>query len=357
MKMRAQNQAEIKLNNRNLVMELLIRKAPISRIELSKVTGLSKMTVTNIIKDLVEEGLVIETGAEQTAFGRKPITLQIKPKSKIFLGVYIARNKVCVVAGDLCGNLLAEKSVVTPQNQQLLMEEIYRLLDAVISEFESDKIQSIGVASIAPLDFKNGIILNPPNFFGIENLEIVKLLEERYPFSVYLDREVNAAALAEWLFGKAKQISDYIYVGVANGIGAAIMSEDKLYRGAGGFGGEIGHITVDLNGERCSCGNIGCLEMYASVTDTAHIDLERINRYLPSGLVTLINLFDPQTIFLGHDIAVAGEPVAKMLEESIRERFISRGMKEIKVEISAFKEIAPEYGAFALAVCRYIAKI
>lgn len=352
----AQNQSEAKSYNRNLILELLIRKAPISRIELSKVTGLSKMTVTNIINEMLEEGIVEETGAEEAAFGRKPIALRIKEWSKLFPGVYISRNYIYAVEGDLCGNIIKEERVKTPNSTDGIIKEIYRMLDSIIFNTPDDKIQSIGVSSIGPIDYRGGAILNPPNFHGIKNIEIVRLLEERYKYRTVLDRDMNASAMAELLFGGAKDRSDYIYVGVSNGIGAAIMSEDKLYRGDGGFGGEIGHVTVDLNGKKCSCGNIGCLETYVSIKEGEPVDLEKSCRYLSAGLVTLINLFDPAVIYLGHDIAREGERAARLLENEISRRYISREKKKVAVEISKFGDRSPVYGAFAAAVWDYIGK-
>lgn len=355
--MKAQNQNEAKLHNRNMITELLIRKAPVSRIELSKMTGLSKMTVTNIINELSEEGIIENAGSENTALGRKPMALKIKKASKIFPGIYISRNYLYAVAGDLCGNLLYEERIEAPKNKQRLKSAIYILLDDIISNFGSEKICAIGISSIGPLDFKNGIILNPPNFYGIKNVEIKKDLEKRYSYPVYVDKDMNSCALAEWLFGKAKNISDYIYLGVTNGIGAAIISADKLYRGADGFCGEIGHITVDLNGEKCSCGNIGCLEMYASIKNNDFSELEKKCEYLSSGLVTLVNLFDPSVIYLGHDIARVGERAAEILNKKITGKYISSNAKKIQVKVSAFKERSPIYGAFALGVCGYIGKL
>jgi len=258
------------------------------------------------------------------------------------------------MAGDMCGNLLCEKKQKIPRNKEKLIEKIYELTDEVIAEVGD--FESIGVSSIGPVDYKNGVILNPPNFFGIENVEIVKILKEKYQKEVYLDKDTNASALAEWLFGKAKDESEYIYVGVTNGIGAAIMSRDRLYRGEGGFCGEIGHVSVDINGKKCSCGNVGCLEMYASIKDAETPDAKKICKYLASGLVTLVNLFDPSVIYLGHDIARLGDSAAENLKKEINQRCISRKIKEINAEISAFGERSPVYGAFSLAVCGYIGR-
>lgn len=353
--MRGQNQSAVKQNNRNLILEYLMRKAPVSRIELSKMSGLSKMSVTNIINELLDEGLLFEAGREDSAFGRKPTALKLRPESKIFAGVYISRNKLCTVAGDICGTLLYEEQVKTPKDSDSLLDEIFRMLDFLLLKYKGN-IESIGVCSIGPLDIKKGKILNPPNFYGIENIAIADILKKRYRLNIYLDKDTNAAALSERLFGKARSVSDYLYVGVTNGVGAAVVSRGSLYHGADGFVGEIGHVTVDINGERCSCGNIGCLEMYASVADGEEIDFAKCSRYLAAGLVTLVNLFDPSVIYLGHDIAKAGNSAAKALEREINSRFLSRKIKKIKVEISAFGERSPVYGAFALAAAGYIGK-
>lgn len=353
--MKAQNQLVAKLNNKNIITELLIRKAPISRIELSKITGLSKMTVTNIINELTDEGIIKTLGAEESALGRKPIALTIKPHSKNFLGVYISRNHIHAVSGDISGILNEHKRIRTPKNPDEIMKSIYSMLDELIKS--TDNIFGIGVSSIGPIDYKNGVILNPPNFNGIKNVRIKELLEKRYNLPVFLDKDTNASALAEWLFGKAKNVSDYVYIGVTKGIGAAIISEDTLYRGANGFGGEIGHITVDLNGRRCSCGNIGCLEMYASIDDDENTDIKEKCKYLAAGVIALINLFDPAVIYLGHDIAKYEDTAAVLLQNEINSKYLTSDIKKIKVEISAFGEKAPVYGAFALAVCGYIGKM
>ena len=353
--MRAQNQLVAKLNNKNVITELLIRKAPISRIELSKITGLSKMTVTNIVNELADEGIIKTLGAEDTALGRKPIALAIKPESRNFLGIYISRNHINAMSGDLSGKLNVHKRIRTPHSADELIKSIFLMIDELVSNTKN--ISGIGVSSIGPVDYKKGVILNPPNFHGIKNLAIKELLEKRYNLPVYLDKDTNASALAEWLFGKARDVSDYVYLGVTKGIGAAVISEDTLYRGANGFGGEIGHITVDLNGKRCSCGNIGCLEMYASIDDDENTDIRQKCRYLAAGVTALINLFDPSVIYLGHEIAKYGDDVAKMLQEEINSRYLTSDIKKIGVEISAFGEKAPVYGAFSLAVCGYIGKI
>lgn len=357
--MKGQNQAETKQKNKNLIIKLVITRAPISRIELSKITGLTKMAVTNIVGDLIEEGLIHEVGLSDTNAGRKPIFLDIVEKSRVIIGVYISRDSICCIAGDLKGNIICENTTILDNDNNIsLMKKLTKLIDKTKKRL--DNIIGIGISCIGPLNAKEGVILNPPNFFDIENLDIASQLKKKYNIPVFIDNDMNTSALAEKYFGKAKNIDNFIYIGVTNGIGAGIIANNRLYSGECGFGGEIGHITVETSGEKCSCGNKGCLEMYASFPKNwanlgekeQNEKLNEICRYLSNGIITLINLFDPQIIYIGHDIAVTGDVSIKLINNYISARYISRRYKIIAVEKSTFEEKSPVYGTIALCVDR-----
>jgi Transcriptional regulator/sugar kinase len=200
---------------------------------------------------------------------------------------------------------------------------------------------------------------------------------------------MNASALAEMLFGTQKNIGNFVYVGVTNGIGAGIIANNSLFEGDMGFSGEIGHTTVDLHGPKCACGNTGCLELYASIpvvianaeksvskssdskmklldkikwTDIIEnainedkLALELIDSlcyFISFGLVSLINMFDPRTIYLGHEIALAGELVTTRLQTHIRDRIFCRNYKSVPVKISTFGDKAPVAGATSIILDR-----
>ena len=197
---------------------------------------------------------------------------------------------------------------------------------------------------------------------------------------------MNASALAEKLYGKGRNISNFVYVGVTNGIGSGSL-QTTPFMGEMGFSGEIGHISINYEGPKCDCGNTGCLELYSSIPEIvkqAKISLEqginsalkeydfvqwgdivrcamekdmlalniidRLCMYISIGIVSMINLFDPSVIFLGHDIAIAGRIVTEKMESYIKERTISRKYKEVPVQISAFKDKAPIVGSAALVL-------
>ncbi|MGI6778570.1 MAG: ROK family transcriptional regulator [Acetivibrionales bacterium] len=388
------NQSTIKSNNKSLVLKILNSAGQSSRAELSRITGLTKTAITNIISELLEEGIIFETGTQASSSGRKPILLKISKNALFSVGVYISRDFVYTNIVNLEGEVLKEykHALDIIENEKSFLAGIFQSVDAVLSGFgtEMKKILGIGVASIGPIDVKNGIILDPPNFRGLKSIHITRELKERYNLNTYLDNDMNAGAIAEKLFGKAKNISDFIYLGVTNGVGAGIYINNSLFRGNDGFAGEIGHTTIDINGEKCPCGNIGCLELYASIpamvnqvkksielgaasnvssdggilwTDIikAAINgdslclniINKLSFYLSVGLVNTINCFDPEVVFIGHEVALAGKLIVEPLTEMINRNIFFRNSKKINVEVSDFKNLAAHIGAPSIVLSKY----
>lgn len=353
--MKAQNQEMTKDKNRRFILKLILCKPQMTRIALSKITGLTKMAVSNIINGLIDENFVKEAGLGDTSLGRKPVVLEVVDRCAVFLGCYISRSHIYAVAGDLKGNeLYADQLPLHDETNDSLMKKIYTLLDAMREKTAGDNVVSIGVTSIGPLDAKNGILLNPPNFFHVKNLPVTALLTARYRLPAYLENDMNAGALAEMYFGKARDISDFIYLGVGTGIGAGCVSNFMLYQGEKGMGGEIGHITVDVNGPVCSCGNVGCLELYALLHEDGTNDLKTICRYLSTGVVTLINLFDPQCVYIGDAIANYGQQAVDYIKENIKGRYISSSFKDVEIALSQFGDRSSIIGAVALGVSKML---
>lgn len=388
------NLSTIKLNNKSLVLKILNSKGEASRAELSRITGLTKTSITNITSDLLEKGIIYETGTMDSSTGRKPILLKISKNALFSIGVYISRDFVYSNMANLKGEVLYEckHNFEIVENERSFLSNIFNAVNSVIlnSGVKKDKILGVGVASIGPLDIRNGIIVNPPNFRGLKSIHIVKELNNRFNLETYLDNDMNASAIAEKLFGNAKNVSNFIYVGVTNGIGAGIFVNDSIFRGNDGFAGEIGHTTIDVNGERCPCGNLGCLELYASIPSALsqvkssielgarsslsseqdinwsqiveaalngdNLCLNVINKltyYLSVGLVNTINSFDPEILFLGHDIALAGKLVIEPITEIINQNILFRNSKHIKVELSRFKNHTACIGAPSIVINKF----
>lgn len=388
------NLSTIKSSNRSLVLRVLNSMGQVSRAELARITGLTKTSITNIIGELIEEGIIYETGTSDSSSGRKPILLNLSKNALYAVGVYISRDFTYCNMVNLKGEIIREsrQTLEWIQNEQTFLSVIFDSVNEVLAEsnIHKDKILGIGVATVGPLDIRSGIILDPPNFRGLKSIHILEAMQNRFNIKAFLENDMNACAIAEKLFGKGKNISNFIYVGVTNGIGAGIILNNNIYRGVNGFAGEIGHTTIDIGGERCACGNLGCLELYASIPNTVNrvrtaislgaesglsslkniiwtdiaefarqgdsLSLKVIDKlafYLSFGLVNTVNSFDPEIIFLGHEIALAGELITRPLSEMVNQNLFFRNATHVRVELSAFKDYAPCIGAPSIVLNKF----
>ena len=264
--MKPNNSKNNKVFNRNAVLSMLALEAPISRIELSNRTGLSKMSLTNIINEFSELGYIKEAGVDLTSTGKKkPILLELQDKCVCAIGINITRSHIEGCVCDIKGNIIRTRAIDFhgTLNDELLIEYLTEIISDLI-ETSNVKITGIGISCIGPLDLKKGRILSPTNFYGISNLDIVVPVKTKFNLPVYLKRNNDCAILAEKFYGIARGISNVIFLGISGGVGASAIINDKLIVGANGLSCEIGHTTIDINGEKCKCGNRGCLELYAN---------------------------------------------------------------------------------------------
>lgn len=385
------NHQSVKIKNKSLVLKKICTEGQISRIELARQTGLSKMSVTNIVNELIQDGFVTEQdeyiGNNGSAtVGRKPVCITPNPDIYVSLGIYISRDYAIAIATTLnCKIIIRNKCLFSfDESENSFLNKINGIVSGILEsdELRGKKVLGIGISCIGPLDIRNGIILEPPNFYNLREIRICEFLEKKFGYKAYIDNDMNASALAEKLFGRGKVIDNFIYVGVTNGIGAGIIANGELYQGQMGFSGEIGHSTIHFDGPKCSCGNIGCLELYASIPvivsqarqsisvgvdsklrskssiewsdivecalqgDDLSVKLiDRLCMYVSIGLTSLSNIFDPEVIYIGHDIAVAEDLVKHRIEENLNERILGRKYRKIFVEISAFRDQSPLIGS------------
>lgn len=391
---KASNLDTIKKSNRSLVLKLLNSLGSASRAELAKITGLTKTSLSNISNELIEEQIIAEKGTANSFSGRKPILMSISENARFALGLYISRDFIYSNITNLNGEIILEKrqQLDALESEQLFISNITNIIEKLLEEFEQDKskILGIGVACIGPVDIENGIILNPPNFRGLKSIKIVEILKNRFGYEAFIENDMNACAIAEKLYGKGKNLSDFIYLGVTNGIGSGIILNGSIYRGRDGFAGEIGHTSIDIAGRQCACGNYGCLELYADINAVvsqvnASLDLgaesllaggshitwqdivdaaekndpicrkaiEKMAFYLSFGLVNAVNTFNPQAIFLGHDIALAKDMILEPLKEMLGRTILYSNAKNMIMEMSAFKENAPFIGASSIILSKF----
>lgn len=376
MKFKGSNLSNVKILNRALIMRLLYFKGPLSRIDLANMTGLTQPTITNIINDLIKGNLVNELGPEETTSGRRPISLELNSSYLHAIGINISRYGFAVALVNMNGEILFEykNDTHTVENKKNTLNAINDIIGNIIKN-TSKKIIGIGVGTPGPVDAEKGIIINPPNFKGWENTDLKSAIGS-YGLTIYSDNVANACALAEKYFGEARNVENYIYMIVDEGIGAGVVIGDKIFRGGTGHGCELGHITVDINGPQCDCGNRGCLELYATIPQVVervrselHTDgitwadivknarqgnkfmkeqIDIISKYLSAASISIANAFDPEAIFLGSDIALASNLVTDYIQKVIDQSFINRNVHKIKVATSTIAKKAPVLGAATL---------
>ena len=196
---------------------------------------------------------------------------------KYILGVDLGGTKIATVLTDLSGKILERVEVPTEasKGQDVVIQNIIQSVDMVLAEtgVSTDEVIGLGIGSPGPLDRKTGVVLEAPNL-GWKNVPIRDILQERYNVPVYLENDANAAGLAEQKFGAGRGRDYVLYVTVSTGVGGGIILGGRIYDGAHGIAGEVGHITIDADGPACNCGGIGCLEAFASGTGLGDVLVE-----------------------------------------------------------------------------------
>ena len=391
-KRKAKNLQYIRTANRAEVIRFLSMHRESTRLTLARHLGLSKMAISNIVREMLAEGLVTEKAADDTPqsrsaagltlTGRKSTLIALNTKKYMAVGIYISRDELQGVMADISGEIhrvwrqphTISESRDPEKIRGEFTTELFHLIDTIMAEAALDRtdgnLLGIGVCSIGPLDLKQGILLAPPNFHGIEQVELQAMLGRRYQLPVLLDNDMNAAAWGEQLYGAGQSCQHVVYLGLTNGIGAGIISYGRILQGSEGFGGELGHMSVQMDGPLCTCGQRGCLELYISVPvllrKTKSPDIETLIRksrgnqafaqsWLPdfvkaliTGLVNLANIFDPDIILIGHDGAPLAELVIDELEAKTNQLAFQHRSKKIPVHLAKFGEKAPLIGATSL---------
>lgn len=388
-KKRGRNLPYVRAFNRSLVLQTIRAYSPISRIELTELTSLTPTTITSLVDEFIKRGLVKEVGNVKGEIGRSRTLLSINNGAYYVLGIDLARTSISCGVVDLVGNLLFTKRVTSDLTQNFpitlntLKETIYSLLEELDPQIK-EKIIAIGVGSPGPLSPSRGVIISPPNFTGWRDIPLKEIIEEEFKIPTFIENDAKACVLGEKWFGCCKDIDNFVYFAVGTGVGAGIIINGEIYRGAGELAGELGHTTVDVNGPQCSCGNYGCLELYTSVGSL----IKRIKEKLPSllkedpletlsifyrtaregdikaveilndycfwlgvGVVNAINIFSPQAVVLGREALISGSDlIIPRVEKIVRERSFSIASQQTKILPSSIGQNTGIIGAATIAL-------
>lgn len=313
--------------------------------------------------------------------------------SRCVIGGDLGGTRFRVALADETGKLLQRRSWLTEADRGLaaVLERVQALI-AEVAATSPGSVAGIAIAAPGPLDPWKGIVYRPPNLPGWDEVHLKEILEARFGIPVSVGNDANLAALAEWRFGAGRG-SDYVtYVTVSTGVGGGVIDRGQLLLGSGGGAAEVGHMTIELNGPYCNCGNRGCLEALASGTAISRRAVERLEAGAQSsilslaggrlevvtaelvveaahqgdavarevmwnagyalgvGLANLMHLYDPQIIVLGGGVTNAGPLLFDPMHQAIQERAMAAFRRRTRITIAELGDDVGLYGAVALAL-------
>lgn len=331
----------------------LLRRAKLSRADAARALGLSRAASSLIAEELIREGLITESPiAAATRSGRPPIALSVAPDAAYAVGVYLNRDGCTAGVVSLSGDVVsrARFRLVEKEKTEALCRSLTKLIEA--SGVPKEKLLGVGISAPGPLDSREGIILNPPQFPLWHGTRIAYEVESRLALPTLVEN--NAASLASYYIGKpdTEGSESFLLLLVDSGVGSGLVLKNKLFYGAGSDTGELGHISIKHDGRLCACGNRGCLEAYAAMpallagsrfaswedvmnerllSEEAGSLFTQETEYLASAIVSAVNLLGIDTVLLAGDLCYEGEATAKHVGAAVKSRLLRQGEKPFSV--------------------------
>lgn len=367
--------------NRQIVLNYVREREPISRAEIARETDLQRSTISAIVEALKTEGLVEEVGEGESTGGRRPTLMRLRTKEAIAIGVAITPTLTTVATSDLAGRVIEQKEFLTDPDSDRTLNEVISLVREFLNR-NKGSIEAVGVSLPGLVDPSTGNAIYVP-YFKWRDIPVSKIISAAVGLPVVIDNDANAVALAELWFGRPEvsDARDFILVLVAEGVGTGIIFDGQVYRGQRGAAGEFGHMVIGTHAPvPCSCGNHDCWEAFSSeraaiarylklsgegnaaasgfreLVDraldgeaNAKAALVETARFLGVGISNLVVGFSPEAVVVGGEIARAWPLVESALTETI-EHSVRRGLPSARILPSTLGEKPTLRGALSLVL-------
>lgn len=340
------------------VIDLMRKYQRCSRAELSKASGLVRSTITNIIDMLIRSDLVLETGFISKNCGRRSIQITLNADKLIVLGIAVTHKYYTLGIVDIFGNVrVKEKHYFSGDFVKLDIPEVLAsILDTAERFIKENGMEPIGIGLALPgpylVNEKKILLLTET---GWKKYSFIEMFEERLKIPTFMERDTNAGAMGEWWFGKSDiEYGTKMFVSTGDGVGVGIVVDGKIYHGESGTPGELGHMSINFKGPKCSCGNRGCFEMYCTEDEikrqvdqqmaignngvfsqplrdfddiimayhsgnliVTHI-VDNVAGILGIGLANLIYLYDPGIIIIWGSLSKFGDKFLEAIKTSVK---------------------------------------
>ena len=387
----ATSQASVSESNRSRIVKHLYHNGISSRAQIAKALELTPAAITKITARLIEAGMIEETGDLEGSKNRRSIGLKLNTTHFRIIGIKFARSLVQIGVFGLCGNALSIENLPTVYDNTIddtiatIHQRVEQLLD------NDPSIVAIGMAVPGPYLRNVGRTAVVSSMQGWRRINFIDEFVTAFRVPVFIEQDARAGALAHYLFDPSVHADDNLaYYLVGEGVGLGVIDNGRLINGFLGAATEIGHISIDVNGRPCDCGNIGCLERYCSTpaihdmliadgtvvpgaADMTHAEAARalftkasvgdedaasmvreIGRYVGYGCVTIFNGYNPEHIIIGDIVAEAGPMLLDEVRATVAERAIPEINAATSITLSTLPTDAAVSGAAAVAVTQFL---
>ena len=387
--------------NKNILLNIIREYGPISRKEISKISGLSIATTKRLIEELIIEKLVIEQGLANSTRGRKPSSLTLNPEYGYAFGINISPHIVEFVILNFLGAVETNYTIdLSISDKEHIISILKSKIDEILSQYKiknRNALFGIGIGISGLVDAKKGVVYYCPNIPNWENVRLASILSDQFNYDIIVDDSVRCMTLAEKRYGKGKNLNNYLYIYIGDGVGAGIYLDGRLYRGRHGIAGEFGHITIKQDGPICNCGNIGCLEasvseqhiidevknrlssnVYSSLNNRlvhnngvidlyvineevkngdklANIVLNNVIEDIGTGIADLINIFDPGVVILGGEVIDAfNELLLEGVKKVVKLKALHTISSRTEITHGEVNQFSAAKGAATLMIERFL---
>ncbi len=376
--------------NERLVLAALRGNSSLSRLDVSRMTGLSLSAITYIVSRLKRDRIVVEEKVENhKQLGRRPAVLRIRPEAMTAIGVEIGMPESRVVLCDLEGRVLHRRTVRWHVNSEVHLHRIHSAVAALSREARSGRLLGAGVALPGLMDPATGRVIAAQNF-GWFDVDAGSLIRGKLSLPVYCENNARLSALAERWFGgpDRRSLRNFVFIVAREGVGAGVMVDGQLLHGSRAAAAEFGHVTLYPDGERCLCGNIGCFELYASEPAlcrcygkllgtewappegqtpvqtilqlarqgdaTALAALRHTAAHVGAGLINIIRALNPEAIVMGDYLALAWDLIEDVVWDVLRSRVHQYYLAGLRILPSRHAADSSLLGAVALVMARFL---
>ncbi|MDO6764169.1 ROK family protein [Agarivorans sp. 1_MG-2023] len=378
------NVDKVKQVNTAAVYGMIDQLGPISRVKVAEQSQLAPASVTKITRQLLATGLIKEVAQQASTGGRRAISLMTEQSHYYFISVRLGRGTMDISLFDLSGISHAHSNLDVPEvEQDALVNTLLNNIDSFIQQHleASQNLIAVAVTLSGLVNPGEGTVVYTPHY-QLRDCPLASLIEARFSLPAYVGNDTRAMALAEHYFGATKDVLDSILISVHSGTGAGIIVNGQVFMSQNRDVGEIGHIQVDPLGDKCQCGNVGCLETIVSNTAIVerlktlisqgcpsilqgdfniedvcaaanqgdmlcHQVLHRVGKMLGNSIAITINLFHPQKIILAGEIMAAQNILLPTIKQCIEHQALSSFAEDLPIEAAHFQN-NPTMGGLAL---------